>query len=371
MANYPRTPIPVGALLGSSASTTTATQALNAAATWLAYGFQAPAGGKTLSSVRAFLSATSGTLIASDLTCSLYSNSAGSPGSSIEGPKSCGSAPSGSAWYDWTGFSTALTGGTQYWLVFKNANGTPASNFPTFRLIASLGGIIVGATVFGDSRKTSADSGSTWAGTSNSQIAGFRLGFSDGSYAGLPLSNFAVSGSGVGVYSARELGSRFTTPSNGKLRVAGLFKSVNAKTGTPTGNARLRLYTGSSPSLLATTDSLLSVPDITGVSIIQGYFSTVQTLDPGTVVRVVLSETTQSDASTNRFNSNVFTVDTDSNSLALMPFGGFVQTYFDGSSWAETNSALIPCGLLLDDGAGEFAASASGIGMLVNGGLAR
>lgn len=359
MANYARTPIPVGAFMGASVSTAIVTQALSASATWLAYGFQAR--GKTLNSVRAFLSATAGSLIAADVTCSLYSDSGGAPNASIEGPKSCGSAPSGSAWYDWTGFTTALTGGTQYWLVFKNANGTPGTNFPTFRLITTMNSLLGGSAVHGDVRKTSTDSGSTWAGTSNTQIAGFRLGFSDSTYGGLPLSNYAISPSGVGVYSARELGSMFTTPANASLKVIGIGAVFNAKTGTPTGNARFRLYTGASPSLLATTDSLINASNITGVTVLAGYFSAVQTISASTIVRAVLGETTQSDASTARFNLNAFTVDTDAASLALMPFGSFQQTYFDGSTWGETSSALVPIWLLLDDGAGEFASGGGGV----------
>jgi hypothetical protein len=58
----------------------------------------------------------------------------------------------------------------------------------------------------------------------------------------------------------------------------------------------------------------------------------VQTIQPGTVVRVTLGETTQSDASGNRWNNREFTWDTDANSTILLPWEGTcVKTYFDGS----------------------------------------
>lgn len=368
MANYRQHPIFIGPTIGSAA--VTGTVALSAAATWMAYSFMG--NGKTLNTVRAFLSATAGTMTAAGLTCELYSDSASSPNASIEGPKNCSTTPSGSGWYDWTGFTTVTTAGTRYWLVFKNAQGTPASNNVTFRWVAnsSTFSALGSASTFGAAKKHSTDSGSTWAGGTATAAAGWRIGFSDGSYLGSPLSNFGTAGVGVGVYSTRECGGMFTNPANATLNVAGLWILMNVKSGTPTGSGRLRLYTGSTPSLVATTETI-DISSVAAASLVFAYFSSVQQIAPNTIIRVVLGETAQADASANRYNVSFFTVDTDSASLALMPFGSFQQTYFDGTNWAQTNSALVPCGLMLDDVAGEFGSGSGGLAKLagIGGGL--
>src|SRR5262245_49004528 len=92
---------------------------LNAAGTWYAVSF-VPDLGRTLSTVRVRASA-SGTLGSSDITCDLYDSAgtAGAPGSAIEtGKLPTATISGGQAWRDFTGFSTALTAGQQYYLVF-------------------------------------------------------------------------------------------------------------------------------------------------------------------------------------------------------------------------------------------------------------
>jgi hypothetical protein len=328
---------------------------LNAAANWFALSL-VPDQARTLSAVRAFVSAFAGTVNAGNITCDLYDSAGtgGVPGSAIESGKTTG-AIAAAGWYDWTGFTTALTANQQYWLVWKNVNGTPASNNVTFRWLTGnvasfLGGSSNNRQAWGQA--TSTTSGVSWSNNPG-RYAG-RIAYADGSYDGIPTSNVTSAGSGDGVYAARESGMKFTSPANGVLKVAGLAMLVAAKTGSPTGSPRLGLWTGTTPSLVAYTNSLPATA-ISGVQWVYSYFASTQTLQPGTVCRVTLGETAQSDAVGNRWNNQEITWDSDANSLALLPFGGTCRkTYFDGSStWTDTAGSLFGFALLPDT-AGEF-----------------
>ncbi len=361
-----------GQVLGwlPQAPNATSTQALSAAATWCAISF-IPDAARTLSAVRVFVSAIAGTLAGTDITCDLYDSTGttGAPGASVEAGKVPTATITASGWYDFTGFTTVLVAGQTYWLVFKNVNAVQATNNCTFRVVTGVVfGPLTGSTASGRfvwSFATSANSGSTWSLSLGS--TGVRVSYADGSYDGMPASSVAAAGVGDGVYSARESGVKFTSPPNGVLKVAGLAIFVTAKTGTPTGSIRLGLWTGITPSNLAYTQSIpLASP---GTQWIYAYFSSVQTLQPGTITRITLAETTQSDASGNRFNNREVIWDTDSNSTILLPWEGTcVKTYFDGSStWTDTAGSIFGHALLLDT-AGEFEAGASG-GVLLNPGM--
>lgn len=334
---------------------------LFAAANWGALSFT-PDSGRTLSAVRAYVSDITGTLAGSDITCSLYDSTGtgGVPGSAIESGKLPSATITGAGWCNFTGFTTALTAGQMYWLVFKNVNGSPASNWCHFQFITTgLASPLVSDNISSRNawaRGTSTNSGSAWS-TAN-QYMGVRIAYADGSYDGSPCAVAAAAGSGDGVYGSRESGVVFTTPPSGVLKVAGLGMFIPSKTGSPTGLPRFGLWSGSSPSLVAYTNSLPNgIPTTAWYS---AYFSSTQTLQPSTTYRATLGETTQSDASGNRFNNQEVSWDTDSNSLALLPFEGTVKkTYFDGSSWSDTSGSIFPFALLLDP-AGEFGAGASG-----------
>lgn len=345
----------------------TSTFQLNAAANRMAYSF-VPDAARTLSAVRAYVSAVAGTLGASDITCDLYDSTGtnGAPGSSIETGKLPSSTITGAGWYDFTGFATALTANQQYWAVLTNVNGTPASNNCTFRVAADVStkpswGSTQNRQGWGTG--TSTNSGSTY--TSNATRSGHRVAYADSTYDGVPTSNAAAAAVGDGVYSSRESGVKFTSPANATLRVAGLAMYVASKTGSPTGSPRLGLWTGSSPSLLAYTADLPTTAIATNGMWVWSYFSSVQTIAGGTVCRVTLAETTQSDASGNRWNNFEVTWDTDSNSTILLPWDGSCQkTYYDGSSWTDTAGSLFGHALLLDT-AQEFQPITGGGGLFV------
>jgi hypothetical protein len=340
-------------LRDASTSPAVATTLFNAATTRLLLGF-IPLTTKTVSKVKFFVSATSGTPGA-NFSCDLVSFAAGAhagttgPNATLE--TKTGTPVSG-AWLELTGFTTSVTGGVQYGFVIRNTHATPAANNFSVRHVANLDPSLQGTTI-GWFRRTSTDSGSTYGSQAN-QLAGFRIEFSDGTFLGVPISNAAATAVGDGVYSARESGVLFTTPANTKLVVKGIGCRISI-TGTPTGNPRFILYRGTT-----LVDTTLSVPQWQSTTAINGYFASPITLDTSTQYRMVLGETTQSDASGNRFGVSVeYTVENDANSKAMLPFGGMTKTYWDGSTWTDTDTSALAMWLSLDTDT-EFAATSSG-----------
>ncbi len=328
------------------------TLALSAANTWLALSFVL-AESKTLSKVKLLASAVAGTLGATDLTCDIYSDSSGSPGTSIESRNTVTATPTGAAWVEFTGFTTALTAGTRYWLVFKNANATPATNYPTFQW----GGTDTSPFLLGSpspswgwTKKHTTD-GSTWI-TAATNVSGLKLEFSDASFNGLPVQ--AAGYVTDYVYSTRELGTLITLPSTVKLNVRGMAMFLS-KNGTPAGNLRYRIYDGT--TLLATSDAVNIANVETTARWTPAYFSATQTLNAGLSLRAIAGITTGGDA-TNYIRCYGYTIENNADSKALLPWGA-QRTYYNGTSWAETDTGILPFALILDTD-GEFTATGSG-----------
>ncbi len=343
--------------LPDTAAPSSSTLQLGAAATWLGMSF-VPSESKTVSKVSLYCTAVGGTLGASDLECHIFSDSgAGVPNSSLSSTATVTATPTGAAWVEWTGLSQAVTMGTQYWAVFKNVTASPGTNRPTYgfgaatTIPAAPNG---GNTTFGWGKKHSTDSGGAWA-SGFAAVFGLRIEYSDGSFDGMPASAGAVGAVGTRVYSTRESGVKFVTPSNGRLNVRALTLAVS-KSGTPTGNLRLRLYNNT--TLVATTSEVAPGLITTTLSYYTLYFSATQLIEPGTTLRVVLAESTQSDASGNGYNTTEYTIENSASSRALLPFTA-QRTYYDGSSWSDTDTVLVPWGLVLETDT-EFAASAGG-----------
>ncbi len=308
------------------------------------------------------------TLAGSDITCDLYDNTGtnGRAGSPIETGKLPSATITAAGWYTFTGFTTSLTTNTPYWLVFKNANATPASNNCTFRFATNLtlasgylNGINQGGARLSWSEASSTNSGSTWSG--NNTATCLRVGYSDSTYDGLPVSNVAAAASADRVYSARESGVKFTSPANATLNVAGISMMLAAVTGTPTANPKYGLWFGSSPVNQGYTVSFPNGPNnFSNVEAAPGQFASNIQIPPSTIVRVTLAEDTQSDTSSNGYNLTEFTWDTDSNSVILLPWNGTAtKTYYNGSSWSDSalGTSLFGHALLLDT-AGEFGGGA-------------
>lgn len=175
-----------------------------------------------------------------------------------------------------------------------------------------------------------------------------RVDYTDG-YDGVPIYNVATAGSGDGVYSSRESGVVFTSPYLCLLRASGAMFNISNKSGSPTGSPRLRLWeTQDSTPVVIATATLLTTTVVGGFYF--GYFdSGVVTVRPNTVYRLTVGETTQSDASANRYNNLEISWDTDSNSSTIRPWNGTCRkTYFDGSSWTDTDGSIFQHALYLD-----------------------
>lgn len=320
------------------------TLALDAANKWIAFSFVG--NGKTLSVVRLFTSALTGTLTAAQLTCDIYSStSAGLPNASVNGPTNCDAVPS-SGWNSWSP-AFATTAGTLYWVVIKNTHGTPASNNVTFRYGANqTGPASLQAGQWGWNKCHTTD-GSTW-GTVVLGTVGVQLDWSDATYDGAPISNMATGGAAEGVFGTAEAGNYFVvTGATINVRYGVAF--IRNVTGTPSNALRMRIYSGSSttPTLVATSQSG-PVQGQTGIGYFYFRFASVVALAAG-AHRVVIG-TTGADANTNRYNSTIFSIQNLASSKSLMPLG-MKRTYSsDGTTFTNTDTEIVPIGLVLENG---------------------
>jgi hypothetical protein len=319
--------------------------------TWLALSF-IPQTTKQLSKVIAYVHSITGTLAATDYSCSLFASSTtnGDPtGAAIE-TKTLAAAPSGAGWVEWTGFTTSVTAGTMYYIVLRNANATPTTNYMTYRFSnANLApSQYFQPTTYGWIKTHSTDGGATW-GSRLGDAATVRLEYGG---ATPTFEGFAFEDSGFPttadfqVYSTREVGTQFTTPPNACLCVAGVAFSNGAAVGSPTGNPQFRLYAEAVPKLQGTTHTIPK-GQFSTQSWRSAFFATTILLGPSTVVTVTLSETTNSDSSSNYYWLNYMKCKNDASSRALWPFSP-KHAYYDGSSWSYTDNAIHPFLLLLD-----------------------
>lgn len=333
------------------ASFASATLALSAAATY--YGAAIiPLNGGTLSKVRAYVSSVTGSPIAADAVCELRADNNGVPSGSVTESKTASSAPAASTVLEFTGFTTVLSANTLYWLVIRNANGTPASNNFTLRRWAdpiNVNWAIASPGYGAYFDASSTDSGTNWTLANNTPAV--VIEYSGGAREGFLITGFA---SAAQIYTNREAGSVFTTPSNITLNVAGVLM-IASKSGTPTGNLRYRIYSGTaaSPTLVATTQTVTPAQvNTTSTDAYRPlYFSSIQSIAGGTQLRVVASETTNSDASSNRYNvQNGVTL--NSGDANIIPFLGTPASTLStdgGATFTDTTNTYTPVYLILDN----------------------
>ncbi len=354
---------------------TVSTFALNTAASggfsasWLAYSWN-PSESKTLNAVKVFCSAVAGTLAATDLVCDIYSDTAGTgPNASLATSSTVTATPTTAAWVEFTGFSLALTAGTQYWIVLRNANAAPATNAPTYRY-GQVGAFVAAGA--GDSNagfgcnavKTSVNSGGAWSSSTSTYSCGWRVQYSDGTYDGLPISNIAAPAAASGAFGKQAVGVQFVTPQNAVLNVRGV-QLFFTKSGTP-GNAVYKLYNAS--TLLGTTTAI-PVGNVSTGRMYAALFSSTLTVNPGTTLNLVVADLTTADTNSNRYQLLQYAVDNDANSFALMPCSGTLRLttttdYTAGSpSFSTDQTFVVPFSLILDS-TGEFA-SGGGSGGVV------
>lgn len=373
---------PVVGWLPSGNSPSTATLTLNAALAgspsysqnWLALSFVG--NGKTINEIEAYISAVNGTLVAADCVCDIFSSTAANvPNASVAGPNSCDSAPAAANWFAWSGFSYATTAGVLYWAVFRNANATPATNYPTFRWVTShLPSWLGTSTLFGWDKIHTTDGGATWAGTRSRGMSSLILKFSDSTYSGSPVHAAATSAaSSDQVQGTKECGAKFTTPAGSAWPVVGIVMPYNNITGAPAGSLRARLYEGA--TLIATSANALTSAQASANCTNYYPLASTVTLNPSTVYRCVNSAT-GSDTGANYYRFYKSNLRLASYARALLPFGA-CWTYTANATanpvvWTDedndTNSNACPFGLVLDDTVAWAAAGGGGLPIIGLGG---
>ncbi len=331
---------------------------LNAAGTWLAIGFVAKRPGTVhLSNVWIFATAKTGTLATTDLTCDLYSDANGIPNASIESRATVTPAAAASTWLEFTGFTStsALVQNTQYWLVFKNVNGTPASNNITYGFggAGSANGNM--AAYWGSQKVGTTDSGTTWATSPILNIVGYRLDFDDGTFQGQAIS--AVATDATKVNGTTKLGFYTVTPANATLNVSGMSLMFR-KVGAPAGNAVLELFNNTAQ--IATCSIPLTDVNTTASRFYSCYWTPIQVAG-GTTLRGSVSISAAGGDASNyiQFSLSEYTTETSAGSLAQLPFGNWQRTVYNGSTWSQTNSTVMMGGIILDP-TGEFTGATLG-----------
>lgn len=298
---------------------------------------------KTLDNLRIYISAVTGSPATTEIKCSLFAaNSAGdgwTAGTEIE-TKDIDSIATG--WRTFSGFSTSLTAGTKYYLAIRNANATPASNSVTIQysnfntLALASGHAHVGAQI----HISTSGAGSLIMTTS---MGGYRIGWSDSSFVGIPAATSTATSSSYRIYGTRECGTRLTFPSTMRLPIVGVVGVLANENGNPTGNVHLRVYDGT--TLLGTTNTIPDAAASYSNGRHSAYFSDVIQFE-GTDLRITHGVTSGGDSS-NAHNAHYLTWDSDADSMDLKPYDAEL-TYFDGSSWSEPEDGFCACGLLVD-----------------------
>ena len=373
MANQSLTALHIGNFFHPNGSSTFS---LNASTTYtqLAFGLL-PRFSKTLNAVRFCLSSITGTLGAASLTAEIQTdNGAGLPsGTNVTGgtAQPCTATPV-VGFNAVSGFTCALNAYTQYWIVFKNADGSPTVNVPSwliYNTVYVLEQPFWSTSPFasvGFGHVIATNNGTTW--TQRSQFfPNYRADWSDGTYSGLPIQS--VNASSSVVQSTTELGAQLTLPGPSSLQynVAGIATLIQ-KSATPVGFPQCKLYTGSPPVLLATTQAanytLQSVSNYTPFMFLTGspLAQNTQQVPGGTVVTMTLADTATETGSNGFKISGVASMDTDANSLPLYPVNGtFKQAALSGGTWTYTAGTLPSIALLLDT-TGEFTGLSTFIG---------
>jgi hypothetical protein len=389
-SNQFRNPPSIGLMCGSSGDPTAATLALNAAASaeWLAYSFTTDQV-KTITDVWVFMSAMNGTLAANDLSCQIYSNGNFLPNADLSSGGVVASAvPTAGTWINFTGLSVALSVGATYWIILKNpatTSGSPTTVYPTYQWFAQFSqttyvpaGLGLNQGSFNAHtmcKAQSANSGSTWANLSNN-VAGWRIGYSDGTYDGFPVSAATTSPSTSKCFnngsSSVEYGFKFTSPTNATLNVKGVALFFSMSSGV--GPMVIKLYTGSSTSacVLAGTTEGINGTQVSSGGLNNGlfFFSSDVVIQPSTVCRVVIADTSSTGTSTKYFTPSIIVVDPNT-PTSLIPFDGtMVQTTTPngtsvvgnspGTAFTDSSVGTIGFMSLLLDTNGEFAAAGGG-----------
>lgn len=287
-----------------------------------------------------------GTLGASDVRVAIYSDSSQTPNVSLA---SSTTVTSGSwqhnAWNEFTGFSLSVTAGTMYWIVISNVGASLTVNYPG--VVYGIGGTGAMNLPIAVKRSSTAN-GSTWTGTTNVAVCGYRVDYADGTMQGIPVQGIVAS---TNIFTPFEWGVQFVVPPNATLRIKGVGTYIN-KGGSPTGTVNYKLYTGATPTLQATA-TIGTASDLAAGQWYFGFFSSPVVVTPGTVVTATLTDL--GDTNTNFLRTYDYGFDPDTNSQAMIPWS-MRRATFDGSSWTFTTGTIGAMAFALDS-SGEFGAS--------------
>jgi hypothetical protein len=346
-------------------SMTAGSLAQSAAATWYTTGLM-PWTSATLSNPEFYAASSTGSPTTSgDVTLWVCPDVGGSPGTCPSPIATSSTIASATApgMIAFTGISVALTAYTQYWLVVTNSSSGGTKYF-SWRYYTSVPPNMIAGGFTGQQVKTSTNSGSTWT-TSNNSVAAFRVQLGS-SYAGLPLVTSAVNAvTNQKLYSSHTWGPTFTMPPHVSMNMKGCgFAYLTV--GTPTGNLECQVWSdnGTTATLVATSNLVLSSAQVdTSVRFGALLFTTSVPLVGGTTYHIALINTA-ADSSSNYYNANMFTVDSDVNSLGILPFGGTLKgayclgTCTTSSNWVTTYD--IPIFSIMLDPGGEFNSTGGG-----------
>lgn len=341
---------------------------------WRAFSFVAPAnpfgGTMCLKDFTCYYSAV-GAAGTDKVTAKLCADASGIPnsGTVVESATETG-AISAATWVTHTfAGTTALTEGVQYWIFLVRTAGTSATvqcdNMTKTGWGYGMGGSSAGSGYsHGFVSVGTVDSGTAWATAPVARVAGFRVGLTDGTdtaYLGVPtgIATAAV-GATEKLYTntgaAQEVGSQFTLPSGTSIKVRAISMYIKKNT-TPSGSVRFRLYTGSSPSLQATS-TLIPPGVITNGAVYTAYLSSSITIAGGTVVTVTAGNDSADSSSAYHYTLKNAIHD-DADSKALLLFGGVQAAKLSGTTWTYVDTEMVPFTLILDT-SGEFSASSAG-----------
>ena len=352
-----------GFLTANSAVPGTVSQ--SAAATWYATGLM-PFANQTMSNPQFYSNTSFGSPgLTGDVTLSVCPDSGGSPGtcaSPIATSSTIVSATS-PGWISFSGISVSLTAFHQYWLVLTNTS-SGATKYFSWRTFAAMTPNAISGGFTGEQMKTSANSGGAWTTTAGA-VAAFRVQYAS-SYAGFPYTTAALNGvTNQKLYGSHTWGPTFTMPPNVSMNMKGC-EFMYIAVGSPTGNLECQVWSdnGTTATLLATSDLTLPASQVDTTARSGAFlFATPVVLAAGTTYHLALIDTA-ADSSSNYFDANLVTVDSDANSLALLPFGGTLKASYClstctlSASWITTYD--IPLFSIMLDPAGEFNSTGGG-----------
>lgn len=365
---YPNTQIgiPVG---GPTAGT--GALALNASGAWSALSYITYQS-RTVTGMVCIVSAISGSPSLADLRCDIYSDNPGlgplsliSSSSATTGTLTAGSLVSFT-------FSQSLTAGTTYWFVLKNLNSTPTTNTISIRVSNSF--LLMSHLQLGSSaalpfsKRQTADGGSTWTTLPVAGVACFRWDFSDGTSDGFPISAASNPSGANRAFGVGELGNRFRTPKNAKMRVRSVVMPVSRAGTGPTSGVVAKLYQGT--TLLGTSLTTQNAIVSSSTSSVPFLFGTTVTLEGDTVYRLAFAAASADGTSSNAWTTiEIGYLDNSAATLSCFPLEA-MWSRFDGTNWTDDDTRFIPFLIYLDpDVDFDAAASGGGIASAFNKGL--